>query len=187
MLVVDPARRITVAQIKQHRWMLADPTATHQTLSHSLTEYNSNLGDYSEPVLGIMNALGIDRQRTIEVNGNNSGGKMRDSHKEGIGLSVEEEILIDSLSFPQSLQSSSYNHFSAIYYLLLERVREHRTQQLNRQCGTWNQRPRSTSDSSSPEVSISIIPALICSISTVCAESEMPRSFSGDHGVHREF
>lgn len=73
MLVVDPARRITVAQIKQHRWMLADPTAAHQTLSHSLTEYNSNLGDYSEPVLGIMNALGIDRQRTIEVNGNNSG------------------------------------------------------------------------------------------------------------------
>ncbi|XP_076603274.1 serine/threonine-protein kinase SIK1 [Chaetodon auriga] len=117
MLVVDPARRISVAQIKQHRWMLEDPTAPHQTLSHSLTEYNSNLGDYSEPVLGIMNTLGIDRQRTIE-----------------------------------SLQSSSYNHFSAIYYLLLERVREHRAQQLSRQCGTWTQRPRSTSDSSGPEV-----------------------------------
>ncbi|GAA6230211.1 serine/threonine-protein kinase SIK2-like [Lates japonicus] len=117
MLVVDPAKRISVAQIKQHRWMLADPTAAHQTLSHSLTEYNSNLGDYSEPVLGIMNTLGIDRQRTIE-----------------------------------SLQSSSYNHFSAIYYLLLERVREHRTQQLSRQCGTWTQRPRSTSDSTGPEV-----------------------------------
>lgn len=102
---------------------------------------------------------------------------MREFHKEGTGLSVKEEILIGSLSFPQSLQSSSYNHFSAIYYLLLERVREHRTQQLNRQCGTWNQRPRSTSDSSSPEVSISIIPALICSISTVCAESEMPLAF----------
>ncbi|XP_038576671.1 serine/threonine-protein kinase SIK1 [Micropterus salmoides] len=117
MLVVDPARRISMDQIKQHRWMLADPTAAHQTLSHSLTEYNSNLGDYSEPVLGIMNTLGIDRQRTIE-----------------------------------SLQSSSYNHFSAIYYLLLERVREHRAQQLNRQCGTWSQRPRSTSDSTGPEV-----------------------------------
>ncbi|KAM3862467.1 serine/threonine-protein kinase SIK1 [Diretmus argenteus] len=117
MLVVDPAKRISVAQIKQHRWMLADPTAPHQTLSHSLTEYNSNLGDYSEPVLGIMNTLGIDRQRTIE-----------------------------------SLQSSSYNHFSAIYYLLLERVREHRAQQLSRQCGTWSQRPRSTSDSTAPEV-----------------------------------
>uniref|UniRef100_A0A3Q1F112 non-specific serine/threonine protein kinase n=1 Tax=Acanthochromis polyacanthus TaxID=80966 RepID=A0A3Q1F112_9TELE len=118
MLVVDPAKRISVAQIKQHRWMLVDPTAAHQTLSHSLTEYNSNLGDYSEPVLNIMNTLGIDRQRTIE-----------------------------------SLQSSSYNHFSAIYYLLLERVREHRTQQLSRQCGTWSQRPRSTSDSPGPEVS----------------------------------
>ncbi|KAF7215647.1 serine/threonine-protein kinase SIK1 [Nothobranchius furzeri] len=117
MLVVDPAKRISVAQIKQHRWMLADPSAAQQTLSHSLTEYNSNLGDYSEPVLSIMNTLGIDRQRTIE-----------------------------------SLQSSSYNHFSAIYYLLLERVREHRTQQLSRQCGSWNQRPRSTSDSSGPEV-----------------------------------
>uniref|UniRef100_A0A8D0A5H5 non-specific serine/threonine protein kinase n=1 Tax=Sander lucioperca TaxID=283035 RepID=A0A8D0A5H5_SANLU len=117
MLVVDPARRINMAQIKQHRWMLADPTAAHQTLSHSLTEYNSNLGDYSEPVLGIMNTLGIDRQKTIE-----------------------------------SLQSSSYNHFSAIYYLLLERVREHRTQQLSRQCGTWSQRPRSISDSTGPEV-----------------------------------
>uniref|UniRef100_A0A665VHU6 non-specific serine/threonine protein kinase n=1 Tax=Echeneis naucrates TaxID=173247 RepID=A0A665VHU6_ECHNA len=112
MLVVDPAKRISIAQIKQHRWMLADPTAAHQTLSHSFTEYNSNLGDYSEPVLGIMNTLGIDRQRTIE-----------------------------------SLQSSSYNHFSAIYYLLLERVREHRTQQLSRHCGSWKQRPRNTSDS----------------------------------------
>ncbi|XP_066542344.1 serine/threonine-protein kinase SIK1 isoform X2 [Hoplias malabaricus] len=117
MLVVDPAKRITVAQIKQHRWMLADPSAPRQTLSHSLSDYNSNLGDYSEPVLGIMQTLGIDRQRTVE-----------------------------------SLQSSSYNHFSAIYYLLLERVKEHRSQQLNRQCGAWNQRSRSTSDSSGPEV-----------------------------------
>uniref|UniRef100_H3D8T0 non-specific serine/threonine protein kinase n=1 Tax=Tetraodon nigroviridis TaxID=99883 RepID=H3D8T0_TETNG len=123
MLVVDPSRRITVAQIKQHRWMLADPAAARQVLTRSLTEYNSNLGDYSEPVLSVMNTLGIDRQKTIE-----------------------------------SLQSSSYNHFSAIYYLLLERVREHRTQQLSRQCGTWSQRPRSTSDSSGPEVSAAARP-----------------------------
>jgi len=67
MLVVDPAKRISVAQIKQHRWMLADPSAPHQTFSLSLTDYNSNLGDYSEPVLGIMQTLGIDRQRTVEV------------------------------------------------------------------------------------------------------------------------
>ncbi len=67
MLVVDPAKRISVAQIKQHRWMLADPSAPHQILSLSLTDYNSNLGDYSEPVLSIMQTLGIDRQRTVEV------------------------------------------------------------------------------------------------------------------------
>ncbi|KAK7153802.1 hypothetical protein R3I94_007228 [Phoxinus phoxinus] len=119
MLVVDPAKRISVAQIKQHRWMLADPSAPHQTLSLSLTDYNSNLGDYSEPVLGIMQTLGIDRQRTVE-----------------------------------SLQNSSYNHFSAIYYLLLERVKEHRSQQLSRQCGAWTQRSRTASDSSAPEVTL---------------------------------
>uniref|UniRef100_A0A672RZ29 non-specific serine/threonine protein kinase n=1 Tax=Sinocyclocheilus grahami TaxID=75366 RepID=A0A672RZ29_SINGR len=123
MLVVDPAKRISVAQIKQHRWMLADPSAPHQTLSLSLTDYNSNLGDYSEPVLGIMQTLGIDRQRTVE-----------------------------------SLQNSSYNHFSAIYYLLLERVKEHRSQQLSRQCGAWNQRSRTASDSSTPEVSVECTP-----------------------------
>ncbi|KAG9335016.1 hypothetical protein JZ751_006157 [Albula glossodonta] len=100
MLVVDPAKRISIAQIKQHRWMLADPAAPRQALSLSITDYNSNLGDYSEP----------------------------------------------------SLQNSSYNHFSAIYYLLLERVKEHRSHQLNRQCGGWSQRPRSTSDSAPPEV-----------------------------------
>uniref|UniRef100_A0A8C9ZXZ9 non-specific serine/threonine protein kinase n=1 Tax=Sander lucioperca TaxID=283035 RepID=A0A8C9ZXZ9_SANLU len=143
MLVVDPARRINMAQIKQHRWMLADPTAAHQTLSHSLTEYNSNLGDYSEPVLGIMNTLGIDRQKTIE-----------------------------------SLQSSSYNHFSAIYYLLLERVREHRTQQLSRQCGTWSQRPRSISDSTGPEV-------IVASPDLLCLKSKMLFAFCFASSLNR--
>nr|XP_015218995.1 PREDICTED: serine/threonine-protein kinase SIK2-like [Lepisosteus oculatus] len=111
MLVVDPAKRISIAQIKQSRWMLADPTAQQQALSVSITDYNSNLGDYSEPVLGIMQTLGIDRQRTIE-----------------------------------SLQNSSYNHFSAIYYLLLEKVREHRSSQLSRQCSTRPPRHRSGPD-----------------------------------------
>ncbi|KAG5852919.1 hypothetical protein ANANG_G00067630 [Anguilla anguilla] len=121
MLVVDPAKRISIAQIKQHRWMLADPSAPRQALSLSLsiTDYNSNLGDYNEPVLSIMQTLGIDRQRTIE-----------------------------------SLQNSSYNHFSAIYYLLLERVKEHRGHQLSRQCGGWAQWPRRTSDSAVPEVTM---------------------------------
>uniref|UniRef100_A0A673K920 non-specific serine/threonine protein kinase n=1 Tax=Sinocyclocheilus rhinocerous TaxID=307959 RepID=A0A673K920_9TELE len=140
MLVVDPAKRISVAQIKQHSWMLADPSAPHQTLSLSLTDYNSNLGDYSEPVLGIMQTLGIDRQRTVE-----------------------------------SLQNSSYNHFSAIYYLLLERVKEHRSQQLSRQCGAWNQRSRTASDSATPEVSLPT-PALDPSLPS-CSVNRLPVLF----------
>lgn len=68
MLVVDPAKRITIAQIRQHRWMQADPTLLQQEdPAFSMQGYTSNLGDYNEQVLGIMLALGIDRQRTIEV------------------------------------------------------------------------------------------------------------------------
>ncbi|XP_005427280.1 serine/threonine-protein kinase SIK1 [Geospiza fortis] len=96
MLVVDPTKRITISQIKQHKWMQADPSLQQQqSLSFSMQNYNSNLGDYNEQVLGIMQTLGIDRQRTVE-----------------------------------SLQNSSYNHFAAIYYLLLERLKEYRSSQV---------------------------------------------------------
>ncbi|XP_078512522.1 serine/threonine-protein kinase SIK1 [Lissotriton helveticus] len=94
MLVVDPTKRLTISQIKQHKWMQADPSLqlSQPPLSLPLQDYNSNLGDYSEQVLGIMNTLGINRQRTVE-----------------------------------SLQNSSYNHFAAIYYLLLERLKEYKS------------------------------------------------------------
>ncbi|XP_061483526.1 serine/threonine-protein kinase SIK1 [Rhineura floridana] len=111
MLVVDPTKRITIAQIKQHKWMQADPSLQQQqSLSFSMQNYNSNLGDYNEQVLGIMHTLGIDRQRTVE-----------------------------------SLQNTSYNHFAAIYYLLLERLKEYRSNQLsNRPVSSRQQRPRSS-------------------------------------------
>ncbi|XP_010722538.1 serine/threonine-protein kinase SIK1 [Meleagris gallopavo] len=111
MLVVDPTKRITISQIKQHKWMQADPSLRQQqSLSFSMQNYNSNLGDYNEQVLGIMQTLGIDRQRTVE-----------------------------------SLQNSSYNHFAAIYYLLLERLKEYRSSQLSSRPATGRQqRPRSS-------------------------------------------
>lgn len=195
MLVVDPAKRITISQIKQHRWMLADQTAPHQVLT-----YNSCLGDYSEHVLKIMQTLGIDRQRTIEVTAENvkkmtcatavwnplhivsvfmqlyacySESSPHDSVKgcfvfpwwlrnrliwvlcQGSLQYLSLALVSPSLCVPmQSLQNSSYNHFSAIYYLLQERVKDHCSLQLGRQCGNWNQRSRSTSDSSVPEVSL---------------------------------
>lgn len=67
MLVVDPAKRISIAQIRQHRWMQADPTLPHTRPTSAALSYNSNLGDYDEQVLGIMQTLGVDRQRTVEV------------------------------------------------------------------------------------------------------------------------
>ncbi|XP_048146127.1 serine/threonine-protein kinase SIK1 isoform X2 [Corvus hawaiiensis] len=111
MLVVDPTKRITISQIKQHRWMQADPSLQQQqSLSFSMQNYNSNLGDYNEQVLGIMQTLGIDRQRTVE-----------------------------------SLQNSSYNHFAAIYYLLLERLKEYRSSQVSTRPAAGRQpRPRSS-------------------------------------------
>lgn len=46
---------------------------------------------------------------------------------------------------PQSLQNSSYNHFAAIYYLLLERLKELRlAQPPARPVHAWQQRPRSS-------------------------------------------
>lgn len=64
MLVVDPSKRITVAQIRQHRWVQAHPAPPPACPALS---YNSNLGDYDEQVLGIMQTLGVDRQRTVQV------------------------------------------------------------------------------------------------------------------------
>ncbi|MBV99327.1 Serine/threonine-protein kinase SIK1, partial [Eschrichtius robustus] len=118
MLAVDPTKRITISQIWQHRWMQADPALRQPTCPvFSLLSYASSLGSYDEQALGIMQTLGVDRQRTVE-----------------------------------SLQNSSYNHFAAIYYLLLERLKELRLAQPPARPGhAWQQRPRS-SDLSAFEV-----------------------------------
>lgn len=67
MLVVDPAKRISIAQIRQHRWMQADPTLPRARTASATLSYDSNLGDHDEQVLGIMQTLGVDRRRTVEV------------------------------------------------------------------------------------------------------------------------
>ncbi|XP_069745279.1 serine/threonine-protein kinase SIK1 isoform X2 [Narcine bancroftii] len=95
MLVVDPVKRITIPQIKQHCWILGQEIL-HKPLTLSLQDYSSNLGNYNQQALHLMNTLGIDREKTIE-----------------------------------SLQNSSYNHFAAIYYLLLERMKEFRKSQMS--------------------------------------------------------
>ncbi|XP_027785103.2 serine/threonine-protein kinase SIK1 isoform X1 [Marmota flaviventris] len=138
MLVVDPAKRITIAQIWQHRWMQADPSLLQQAdPTFSVHSYTSNLGDYNEQVLGIMQALGIDRQRTVE-----------------------------------SLQNSSYNHFAAIYYLLLERLKEYRSTQPSARPGPARPpRPRS-SDLSSCEVPQESLPGDPFRSSLLCPQPQ---------------
>ncbi|XP_034556765.1 serine/threonine-protein kinase SIK2 [Notolabrus celidotus] len=93
MLVLDPSKRLSVAQIKEHKWMalyvpVQRPVLYQQPLS---AEGEAGVGEYSEQVLRLMHSLGIDQHKTVE-----------------------------------SLQNKSYNHFAAIYYLLVERLKAHR-------------------------------------------------------------
>uniref|UniRef100_A0A8C6DPE2 non-specific serine/threonine protein kinase n=1 Tax=Moschus moschiferus TaxID=68415 RepID=A0A8C6DPE2_MOSMO len=110
MLVVEPSKRISIAQIRQHRWMQADPALLLPACpAFTLLGYTSSVRDYDEQALGIMQTLGVDRKKTVE-----------------------------------SLQKRSYNHFAAIYYLLVERLKEYRLAQPARPGPARQQRPRST-------------------------------------------
>ncbi|XP_028821353.1 serine/threonine-protein kinase SIK2 isoform X2 [Denticeps clupeoides] len=94
MLVLDPSKRLSLSQIKEHRWMAMDAPVQRPLLyqQQSAPEAGeAGLGEYSEQVLRLMHSLGIDQHKTLE-----------------------------------SLQSKSYNHFAAIYYLLVERLKAHR-------------------------------------------------------------
>lgn len=69
MLVLDPSKRLSVAQIKQHKWMapyvpVQRPVLHQQPLS---VEGEAGIGEYSEQVLRLMHSLGIDQHKTIEV------------------------------------------------------------------------------------------------------------------------
>ncbi|KAI5620783.1 serine/threonine-protein kinase SIK2 [Silurus asotus] len=94
MLVLDPSKRLSVAQIKEHKWMVLEVPIQRPLLyqQSSSNEDYAGLGVYSEQVLRLMHSLGIDQHKTVE-----------------------------------SLQNKSYNHFAAIYYLLVERLRAHRS------------------------------------------------------------
>ncbi|XP_039206517.1 serine/threonine-protein kinase SIK2 isoform X2 [Crotalus tigris] len=92
MLVLDPSKRLSIAQIKDHKWMLIEVPVQRPALYSQGQENGPSIGEYNEQVLRLMHSLGIDQQKTIE-----------------------------------SLQDKSYNHFAAIYYLLVERLKSHRS------------------------------------------------------------
>ncbi|XP_064651382.1 serine/threonine-protein kinase SIK2-like [Lineus longissimus] len=92
MLVLDAAKRYTLPQIKQHKWMLLDGLPKQTPPVSPLLGYNIAIGEYNEQILRLMQSLGIDQQKTVEA-----------------------------------LRQDAYNHFTAIYYLLLERLKSHRS------------------------------------------------------------
>ncbi|XP_076867167.1 serine/threonine-protein kinase SIK2a [Brachyhypopomus gauderio] len=93
MLVLDPAKRLSLAQIRDHRWMARDSPPQKPTLCRQgvATGEKAGPGEPSEQVLRLMHSLGIDQHKTVE-----------------------------------SLHNKSYNHFAAIYFLLVDRLKGHR-------------------------------------------------------------
>lgn len=63
MLVLDPSRRVTIEQIKRHRWMMAEvmEIPVINPVINPTTVYEPN-----DQILRIMQNLGIDAQRTRE-------------------------------------------------------------------------------------------------------------------------
>ncbi|XP_059402947.1 serine/threonine-protein kinase SIK2-like isoform X3 [Carassius carassius] len=69
MLVLDPAKRLSLSQIKEHRWMVQEVPSQRPVLYRQGLSCKSKLGwgEHSEQVLRLMHSLGIDQQKTIET------------------------------------------------------------------------------------------------------------------------
>ena len=67
MLVLEPSRRYTIARIKQHDWMLMDGGGGKSCPPSPTVGHKAKVGQYNEQILRIMQSLGIDQQKTMEV------------------------------------------------------------------------------------------------------------------------
>ncbi|KAL4229017.1 Serine/threonine-protein kinase sik2 [Mactra antiquata] len=92
MLVLEPSKRYSMEQIKNHHWMQMDKSAASKPSPPSpIIGKLQKSGEYNEQILRLMQSLGINQQKTVEA-----------------------------------LKNDSYDHYTAIYYLLLERLKAHR-------------------------------------------------------------
>ncbi|XP_053408401.1 serine/threonine-protein kinase SIK2-like [Mercenaria mercenaria] len=92
MLVLEPGKRYSMEQIKNHQWMQMDGGAPKASPPSPMMGYGPKVGEYNEQILRLMQSLGISQQKTVEA-----------------------------------LKSDAYDHYTAIYYLLLERLKAHRS------------------------------------------------------------
>lgn len=71
MLVLEPRKRFTISQIKAHKWMNmgegAAPAKESPPLSLGDLGHNAAQGEFNEQILRLMQSLGIDQQKTIQV------------------------------------------------------------------------------------------------------------------------
>lgn len=67
MLVLDPSKRYTIEQIKLHRWMQQEGEPQKLSPTSPLIGYNAKMGEFNEQILRLMQSLGIDQQKTMEV------------------------------------------------------------------------------------------------------------------------
>ncbi|XP_015271071.1 PREDICTED: serine/threonine-protein kinase SIK2 [Gekko japonicus] len=124
MLVLDPSKRLTITQIKEHKWMLVEVPVQRPVLYPPGQENEPSIGEYNEQVLRLMHSLGIDQQKTIE-----------------------------------SLQNKSYNHFAAIYYLLIERLKSHRSSfPVDQRLDSRQRRPSTIAEQTVAKAQVAVAP-----------------------------
>ncbi|CAE1319142.1 SIK2 [Acanthosepion pharaonis] len=92
MLLLDPAKRYTISQVRNHEWIQADGGPPKSLPPSPVIGVKGQVGEFNEHILRLMHSNGIDQQRTIE-----------------------------------SLRNNAYDPFSAIYCLLLDRLKQHRS------------------------------------------------------------
>uniref|UniRef100_A0A8C2JCM9 non-specific serine/threonine protein kinase n=1 Tax=Cyprinus carpio TaxID=7962 RepID=A0A8C2JCM9_CYPCA len=67
MLVLDPSKRLSIGQIKEHKWMVMEVPVQRPMLYQQTVEGEAGVGEYSEQVLRLMHSLGIDQHKTVEL------------------------------------------------------------------------------------------------------------------------
>uniref|UniRef100_A0A8C1P5N6 non-specific serine/threonine protein kinase n=1 Tax=Cyprinus carpio TaxID=7962 RepID=A0A8C1P5N6_CYPCA len=67
MLVLDPSKRLSIGQIKEHKWMVIEVPVQRPMLYQQTVEGEAGVGEYSEQVLRLMHSLGIDQHKTVEL------------------------------------------------------------------------------------------------------------------------
>nr|CAD7393991.1 unnamed protein product [Timema cristinae] len=121
-----------------------------------------------------------------------SAGTAKSEPNEQI-LRLMQSLGIDAVKTRESLRCGNYDHHAAIYYLLLERLRQHRTSFSLSQDGgggkhsldsMQHRRPSTIAEQAMRKLGIATMPSVISSTAggmASCPTAEVTRRASGDH------